>query len=820
MGSVTPISAAIDAALSEAPERERVAALVESVLAEPLYWFPLRHHSPTAAHLLRQAIEQRKPKLLLLEAPAGVEPLLPHLVDRQTRPPVALYSSFRDDQYQLRAEVAGEEPLQLASWYPLLPYSPELVAIRSAIAVGATVVCIDLPEAGQQAARLARAGVTSDAEPVIAGASLADPAGRSLSPDDALLAGSGLYQRLAAAAGYRHWDEAWDSLFEAQPLPELERFRRELTTFCAAARLTTPVDQEDPDNAAREAFMWQRIQAALAEHPIAPEQAMVVCGGYHLFMPREAGPPLAAQPPGTGHQAIVPYSYLRAWQASGYGAGNRAPRYYQRLHEAQGRGEPGAALIEESVGILQQARRKGERLASADAIAVQHHAVLLAQLRGRALPTLDDLDDALLSCCVKGDPATDGAQLQRIMRLVHVGDRIGRVTPAAGQLPLVCDYYAQVDALELSELLQREQVQWLKLDLRQPLDAARAAFLERLRQLGVKLAERQDERNPFGHSLFQQRWRWLWNAEAEAALIERSLDGDTVIVAAQTGFLRELAEASLEAGACCRLLLRAVAMNLPELMRHAREACLAAIDADSRFLSLADALTSLRVLERSVGAQWLGQAALAELLERCWDRACFAVPEVANAPAEEHPAIIQALKSLAEVALARDELDGGLFASYARNAAELSTVAELRGAFLAVLVDIRALPVSALADELASYAGSTAERQLQVGDFLHGVLGVSTTAVMLGAKSLVAALDEVISVAGREAFLAMLPRLRAAIEQLAPRLRDALAGAVAVHLGVARDRLDADLQLGAAAHALIAELDAETARIMADWSLA
>ncbi|MCB1633415.1 MAG: hypothetical protein KDI51_02435 [Xanthomonadales bacterium] len=811
----TPITTAIDAALADAPERERVAAMVEAVLTEPLYWFPLRHHSPTAAHLLRRVIEQRKPKLLLLEAPAGVEPLLPHVVDRQTRPPVAIYSSFRDDQFQLRAQTDGEEPLQLASWYPLLPYSPEYVAIRSALASGAQVVCIDLPQAGQQAARLARTG----ADPLAVDRSQSPDNANSLAPEDALLAGSELYRRLAEAAGYRHWDEAWDSLFEAQPLPDAERFRRELTTFCAAARLTTPSEQEDPDNAAREAFMWQRIQAALVEHQVAPEQAMVVCGGYHLFMPREPLPPMAAQPAGTVHQAIVPYSYLRAWQSAGYGAGNRAPRYYQRLHEAQGRGEPEQALIEESVGILQQARRKGERLASADAIAVQHHAVLLAQLRGRALPTLDDLDDALLSCCVKGDPTTDGAQLQRIMRRVHVGDRIGKVTPAAGQLPLVRDYYAQIEALELSELLQREQVQWLKLDLRQPQDAARASFFERLRQLGVKLAERQDERNPFGHSLFQQRWRWLWSADGEAALIERSLDGDSVVAAAQTGFLRELGDAGLDAGGCCRLLLRAVAMDLPELMRHAREACLLAIDNDSRFLSLADALTSLRVLERSIGAQWLGQAALNELLERCWDRACFAVPEVANAPAEEHPAVIQALKSLAEVALSSDQLDGSLFASYARNAADLSTVAELRGAFLAVLVDIRALPVTALADELAAYAGSTSERQLQVGDFLHGVLAVSTTAVMLGARSLVAALDEVISVVGREVFLAMLPRLRAAIEQLAPRLRDALAGAVAVHLGVARDRLDSELPLGAAAHALIAELDAETARIMADWSL-
>ncbi|MCB1643518.1 MAG: hypothetical protein KDI37_17440, partial [Xanthomonadales bacterium] len=206
----TPITTAIDAALADAPERERVAAMVEAVLTEPLYWFPLRHHSPTAAHLLRRVIEQRKPKLLLLEAPAGVEPLLPHVVDRQTRPPVAIYSSFRDDQFQLRAQTDGEEPLQLASWYPLLPYSPEYVAIRSALASGAQVVCIDLPQAGQQAARLARTG----ADPLAVDRSQSPDNANSLAPEDALLAGSELYRRLAEAAGYRHWDEAWDSLFE------------------------------------------------------------------------------------------------------------------------------------------------------------------------------------------------------------------------------------------------------------------------------------------------------------------------------------------------------------------------------------------------------------------------------------------------------------------------------------------------------------------------------------------------------------------------------------------------------------------------------
>lgn len=804
--------------IAELPELERIKSAVERVLGDALYWFPIRHHSPTAAWLVEQAVLQRRPKLLFIEAPAGLESLLPALMDPQTRPPVALYSSFRDDQHQLRPADAGEpgdEPLQLASWYPLLSYSPEYVAIQAGDRVGAQVVFIDLPQQMLAAARL-QSPVDAAPDPAQAAASAAPPAEVA---DDTLIEHSALYQDLARVAGYRRWDEAWDSLFEHAG-HELEAYRRELATFCAAARATTPARAFDDDTGPRERHMWRSIQATLTERGIDPAEAMVVCGGYHLFLDRNDSAPLPPLPAGTVHDAVVPYSYQRVSERSGYGAGNRAPRYYQRYFEALRRGAPGEALIEQMIGILHTARRKGERVATADAIAVRHHAVLLAQLRGRSGPILDDLDDALISCCVKGDPATDGAVLRRVMREAHVGSRVGKVTPKAGRLPLLRDYYAQLDALALSEKLDHEQGQVLKLDRRQPLDTRRSAFLHRLCQLQVPLAEPVKDTDRLGQSLFAERWRLRWNTQVETALIERSLDGDSIETAAATAFGRALGQAGVDASGSCRLLLAAVAMNLDQLLVQARAACARAVDEDGRFVSLADALTSLRVLERRLGEQatTADRDFLTDLIERAWDRACFAVPEIAAAPGDDHPAIIQALKSMAEVAQTRDVLDAGLFASYVQSAAALSPVAELRGAFLAVLVDIRALDVATLAAELAAYAGAGPDRQLQAGDFLHGVLSVSTTAVMLGARALVQALDAVIAAVDRDGFLAMLPRLRAAIEQLHGRHRDALAGEVARLFGLRVSDLDQPLAGSASAHALIAELDAEVAQIMADWS--
>src|SRR5262245_38492321 len=70
---------------------------VEAVLADPLYWFPVRHHSPTTARHLQAALRGRKPRVVFIEGPYEANDLIPYVVDAKTDPPVAIYSSYRDD---------------------------------------------------------------------------------------------------------------------------------------------------------------------------------------------------------------------------------------------------------------------------------------------------------------------------------------------------------------------------------------------------------------------------------------------------------------------------------------------------------------------------------------------------------------------------------------------------------------------------------------------------------------------------------------------------------------------------------------------------
>src|ERR1700726_265247 len=74
-----------------------LARQVDAVLADPLYWFPVRHHSHTVARHLASALRSRKPKIIFIEGPHEANDLIPFVVDAKTEPPVAIYSSYRDD---------------------------------------------------------------------------------------------------------------------------------------------------------------------------------------------------------------------------------------------------------------------------------------------------------------------------------------------------------------------------------------------------------------------------------------------------------------------------------------------------------------------------------------------------------------------------------------------------------------------------------------------------------------------------------------------------------------------------------------------------
>jgi hypothetical protein len=106
------------------------------------------------------------------------------------------------------------------------------------------------------------------------------------------------------------------------------------------------------------------------------------------------------------------------------------------------------------------------------------------------------------------------------------------------------------------------------------------------------------------------------------------------------------------------------------------------------------------------------------------------------------------------------------------------------------------------------------------GDFLDGVTAVSRTSVMLGAGSLVIAIDELLRAAAWDVFLTILSRLRATFERLHDRQADSLASCVSRKYGLseaARGEL-AELKTSIGAATLIADIGRRVAENMRKWS--
>mgnify|MGYP001575522663 CR=1 FL=1 len=570
--------------------------------------------------------------------------------------------------------------------------------------------------------------------------------------------------------------------------------------------------------------MVRTIEAELARRRIAPADAMVVCGGFHLFLDRRDPVPPPEPPRGTVYTTVVPYSYYRVSELSGYSAGNRAPQFYQTVweHLEEGRSLD-EALTAHVVATVRKARKEGEPLSSADAIAIRHQAGLLARLRGRTRPVLDDLHDAFVTCAVKGDPAEEGQVVLAAIDAADIGTRVGKVTTKLGQLPIVADFYDQLDRLELGGVLGKDKKLSRRLDKRKEDDRRVSVLLHRLRFLDVPLAARADEPRPGATpaTIFQEEWRLGWSPKVEEALIERNLYGESIEKAALARLEERLRTSGGQAGETCRTLVLSLDMDLPDLVPRLEDACGRAIDADGRFVSLAEALVHLLVLDQHAVYRGLRREVLGDLVARAFGRAALAIPGVANAPREEEADVARSLAALAEALLSRpgEALDRTLFVEQVKAAARDSSVAFLRGVFLGTLAEIRAIEPREQAAELSAYARAAPARRAEAGEFLDGIFAVSRTSILLGAPDLVAAIDELLRAGDWDDFLVMLPRLRGAFERLHERQRDSFAARVAERYGIEESETLTRIDGTLAAGALFARIDARVAEILADWRL-
>ncbi len=468
------------------------------------FFFGIRHLSPAGAFYLRRFLDEKRPKMVLVEGPDDLADMLVHLQNPEAKPPVAVLAYTK------------EAPVRTIL-YPFAEYSPEYQAVLWCGENGAECRFIDLPTE----AFLALPSVEEAAQ----------------GEEERFLVYRALDQRTGEDGHETFWERTLEQAGSA------EGYHQGANLFGKSLReLTQGKDSDWEEILLREAWMRKQIRAALQDG-IAPEQMVIVTGAYHVEglkswrqePSQEEMERLCHLPRVSANHTLMPYSDYRLSSRSGYGAGNKAPAYYALLWKALLHQAPMETAYNYLSRIAGYQRSSGSPVSSASVIEAVRLSYELARLRGGHMPALRDLRDAAVTCLGGGDMAS----VSLAVADTEIGTKIGSLPEGVSRTSIQEDFYRQLKELKLDKY-RDITAQDLALDLREKrnvvseksafLDLHRSFFLHRLRVLGVSFVnekKRQQENATWG-----EQWVLRWTPEAEIELVEAALKGDTIVQAA------------------------------------------------------------------------------------------------------------------------------------------------------------------------------------------------------------------------------------------------------------------------------------------------
>ena len=509
-----------------------------AIAAQPatVHVLGIRHHGPGSARSVKRALAELRPDVILVEGPPDADDLIPLLAHTEMKPPVALlvYSADRPSE---------------AVYYPFAAFSPEWQALRHALKHGIPARFMDLPQAHQLLGKepeAEEAEESEEPEPEPQGLEPPEPPEPEPRRDP--------LRWLAEAAGFSDGERWWEHMVE---------HRRDGTDlFAAILEAMTALREEFPEphsprEARREAHMRRSIRAAEAE---GFARIAVVCGAWHApalanraDFADEDEAILKGLPRARVSATWVPWTHGRLTSASGYGAGVQSPGWYHHLWEHH------SLVVERWVTkVARLFREKDLDASSAHVIEAVRLAETLAALRGRPLPGLPELNEAVQAVLCLGDALP--------MRLIHdaliVGEALGEVPDETPSVPLVQDLAREQKRLRLKP----EAGQTVEdLDLRKPNDLDRSYLLHRLGLLGVPWGTVQGTSGKKG--TFHEVWNLQWQPEFSVSLIEAGIWGNT-IVEASTAKARDLADRAKDLPELTSLLDLALLADLPDAVAH------------------------------------------------------------------------------------------------------------------------------------------------------------------------------------------------------------------------------------------------------------
>lgn len=612
-------------------------------------YFGIRHFSPACAAYVLSFLERVQPETVLIEGPADGNEWIAPLCSMESAMPAALLA------------YTTEPPVQTVLW-PFAEFSPEYQAMRWAVAHGVPVRFCDLPAA----------------------CVLAEQSEASASAD---VPAESVYGKMERVTG-QETDVLWEYQFEqneneADFLAAVEAYGASIREFSV----------NDAHNQLREAYM-RRVIAETEQSGVPTEKIAVITGAFHtaglknvLYTAEDAK--LTAHLPTVPSQAtLMPYSYYKLSNRSGYGAGSRAPAYFEILWNNRQRGtlaDSGAEYLSRLAGYQ---RTHGNVTSSAEVMEALRLAETLAAMRGGTHACLTDLRDAAITCMGHGS----FGEISLACADTEIGTKIGSLPEGTVCTALQTDFQRQLKVLKL-ERYRKAKAEQLPLDLRENLRVKseqsaflglhRSFFLHQLSVIGIRFGKQLERQQD--NATWAELWELQWNPETEIEVVEASLMGDTVEQTALAQLREHLANSQL-LSRTTELLWDAFQCGLTALvpdviaaLQRQSAGCFSPTDVGT-------ALGNLSGIVRFGSIRKIDTVPLIPLMQQLFLRFCLELPQGANCNYDAAAELLSAMSAVNDACLSHDFLEQKRFLDTLRGLAEDDSVQPLLSGFAGAIL--------------------------------------------------------------------------------------------------------------------------------------
>lgn len=710
--------------------------------------FGVRHLSPAAAYHLRKALDEAQPRLVLVEGPSDLNDQMEWLCHPETKFPAAILAYTQTP------------PVRTILW-PFAIYSPEVQAILWAHEHKVECRFMDLPSSVFLAFQEAEEARVGDAGPA----------------EERQETTESVYRRLETLTGEEH-DTFWERNFEQ--IENYGEYRTACNTFGSQLRAASEEDlRHTAETVVREAYMKRVIQAAI-DAGVPAEKIFCVCGAFHVAGLEENAPMTdeeeASLPRAEACATLMPYSYYRLSSRSGYGAGNKAPAYFELLWDSFNGGGPGQAPYLYLTRLAAAHRKAGNLVSSAEVIEAVRLADTLAAMRGSKYPTLSDLRDASVTTMGHGQ----FSELALAAADTEIGKKIGFLPEGVARTSVQEDFYRQLKELRL-EKFRTAELQRLDLDLREKLnvkseaaalaDLRRSFFFHRLRVLGVHFAAPLPSRQEGAN--WGEYWELRWTPEAEIEIVESALMGDTIQGAAAYA-LKERADNSASISEAAAIFQDAFLCGMPAAARHALSV-LQGLGVDAAAIAeVAETASRLSLVVRYGDLRRFDPAPVVPLIRQLYLRACLTLADACVCDAQAAPAVTRAMDQLNALQLSHDFLEEDRWLDLLEEISDRDDLnTRCSGFAMAILLERGEADEYLLSREVARRLSPGVPADLGAGWF-EGLAGKNRYA-LIARLSLWRQLDGYLSTLDDETFRRALVFLRRAFADFSPKEKNDIA---------------------------------------------